>query len=311
MAEQNPPNTAVIRIALATLDYKLRQALLQGLPYADLTLFYDTVKRSKKWTDITCCKDAEIIEARHVSPVCALIKEIQDYYKADMQGKPVGWAALLNKATRKGYILSALTANAPAAGPHAPAPATNHPPAPTRNPSQPAAPAPALPTPCLVPYVLVPCLATSSMPRAATGPLIPRPLAPKSGHGNNAPPAKTSRPLAPALLKPPQCPKQAKGVPSFDEMPINPEPCKRCVTHGMTCYRRVGKDSKEGACFNCNQKKVSCNLALKVYVADSDDDDKGDDEDDELVEAVPPWTIIPQDPQPAPRQPSGLAPRSS
>ncbi|KAG6904605.1 hypothetical protein DXG01_008675 [Tephrocybe rancida] len=251
MAEQNPPDTAVIRITLATLDYKLRQALLQGLPYADLTSFYDTVIHTK------------IVEAHHVSPVCALIKEIQDYYKADVQGKPAAWAALLNKATWKGYISTAPTANTPTAGPHAPA---THPPAPTRNPSQPVAPTPALPTPHPVPYVLVPHSATSSTPRAAMGPLIPRPPAPKSGHGNNAlpaPPAKTSCPLAPAPSKPPQGPKQAKGIPSFDEMPINPEPCKGCVTHGMTCYRCVGKDGKEGACFNCNQKKVSCNLALK------------------------------------------------
>ncbi|KAG6905863.1 hypothetical protein DXG01_017253 [Tephrocybe rancida] len=269
MAEQNPPNTAVIRITLTMLDYKLRQALLQGPPYADLTSFYDT-KRSKKWTDITHCKDAEIVKACHVSLVCALIKEIQDYYKADAQGKPAAWAALLNKATQKCYILSTPTTNAPAAGPHAPAPtltpaptpATNHPPAPTRNPSQPVAPAPALPTPCLVPYVLVPHLAMSSTPRVALGPLIPRPLALKSSHGNNAPPAKTSRPLAPALSKPPQ------------QRP--------------------------------KQKVIS-----PAYVADLDDDDEGDDEDNKLVEAVPPWTIIPQDPQPVPCWLSGPAPQSS
>ncbi|KAG6905775.1 hypothetical protein DXG01_000794 [Tephrocybe rancida] len=278
MAEHNPPNPAVIRIALATLNYKLRQALLQGPPYADLTSFYNTVKRSKKWTNITRCKDAEIVKARHVSLVCTLIKEIQDHYKADAQGKPVAWATLLNKATWKGYISSAPTANAPTASPHAPAPAPAPGPAPTpptnhapalaaatiANPSQPVAPAPTLPTPRPVPYVLVPHSATSSIPWAATGPSIPRPPALKSGHGNNAPPAKTSHPLAPALSKPPQQhPKQVKGVPSFDEMLINLEPCERCVIQGMTCYRHMGKDGKEGACFNCNQKKVSCNLALK------------------------------------------------
>ncbi|KAG6914545.1 hypothetical protein DXG01_016689 [Tephrocybe rancida] len=193
MAEHNPPDPAVIRITLAMLNYKLRQVLLQGPPYADLTSFYDTVKRSKKWTNITRCKDAKIVEAHHISPVCALIKEIQDHYKANMQGKPAAWAALMNKATQKGYILSTPTANAPTAGPHAPAPTpappTNHAPAPATvaitNPSQPVAPTPALPTPCLVPYLLVPHSATSSTPQAATGPLILRPLALKSGHGNN------------------------------------------------------------------------------------------------------------------------------
>ncbi|KAG6913471.1 hypothetical protein DXG01_006650, partial [Tephrocybe rancida] len=138
------------------------------------------------------------------------------------------------------------------------------------------------------------------------------------------------------LLAQQPCLKQLKDVPPPASMDINKEACKRYVVSKMACYICVGKDRKEGACYTCNTKKVSCNLVLKgkgkvqdlagapgnkgickgkgkvilpPYIAnmdkeyEEDEEEEGEDEE-EVVEVLPPHSIIPMDPHLAPHWPS-------
>ncbi|KAG6914837.1 hypothetical protein DXG01_015043 [Tephrocybe rancida] len=321
----------------------------KGLPYTELLGLYNTVKKTKMWTDITSSADTEVMEARHISCICALIKEIQTHYEAGPEEKPAAWAALLKKAAMKGYITSVLTMDGPPIGPHGPAPAAPpaHAPAigPTPEP-QCVTHTPALPTPRTIPYVLVPrsdmsatscpainaSLPKNMAPKQMTPKQVaPKQVAPKAGHGLPTLEAKAPHPVPHTLPKPPQhCPKQGKDGPPPPHMDINKEPCKRCMKKKMY-YIHIGKDGKEGACYACNTKKVSCHLVLKgkgkvqdnkaahkgkgkvvlpAYVVDTKEEDKQDKEDKDKVEVVkvaPVHSIIPLDPQLAPRWPSAPA----
>ncbi|KAG6914536.1 hypothetical protein DXG01_016740 [Tephrocybe rancida] len=131
----------------------------------------------------------------------------------------------------------------------------------------------------------------------------------KAGHGLPTPAAKAPHPVPHALPKPPQQRlKQGKDGPPPPPMDINKVPCKRCVKSKKTCYIRIGKDGREGACYACNAQKVSCNLALKgkgkvqeqpgapsnkathkgkgkvvspAYVEDTEEEDKEEEQDKE------------------------------
>ncbi|KAG6914535.1 hypothetical protein DXG01_016739 [Tephrocybe rancida] len=114
-------DACLIRTTLATLEEKLDSAFKKGPPYTELLGFYDAVKKTKMWTDITSSADPEVMEAWHILRVGALIKEIQTHYKAGPEEKPAMWAALLKKAARKGYLTSVPTTDSPPTGPHGPA----------------------------------------------------------------------------------------------------------------------------------------------------------------------------------------------
>ncbi|KAG6904539.1 hypothetical protein DXG01_009182 [Tephrocybe rancida] len=122
MATRNV-DARLIHTTLATLKEKLDSAFKKGLPYTELLGFYNVVKKTKMWTDITSSADPKVIEARRISRIGALIKEIQTHYKVGPEEKPAMWAALLKKAVRKGYITSVPTTDGPPTGPHSPAPA--------------------------------------------------------------------------------------------------------------------------------------------------------------------------------------------
>ncbi|KAG6905375.1 hypothetical protein DXG01_003166 [Tephrocybe rancida] len=337
----------LICTTLATLEDKLDSAFKKGPPYTELLGFYNAVKKTKMWTDITSSADTEVMEAWRILRIGALIKEIQTHYKAGPEEKPAVWAALLKKAMRKGYITLVLTMDGPPTGPHGPAPAAPpaHAPATGLTPEpQCVTHTPALPTPCNVPYVLVPHSDTSATSRLAidasllknTAPkqATPKQAALKTGHGLLTPAAKAPHPVPHVLPNPSQQhPKQGKDGPPPPPMDINEEPCKRCVKNKKMCYICIQKDGKEGACYACNAKKVSCNLerpgtpsnkaackgkgkvVLLAYVADTEeeDEDKEQDKDEEdedeveVVEVALVHHIIPLDPQPTPHWPSALA----